>query len=310
MRGPHDRAAAGSVPAGAPAFRGALAERHFRYVALSPAVLLLLLIGAFPVGYNLVLSFQNQTMFSTDTSFAGLVNYRELLADARFWQSIGHTVIIAAVALPLQLVLGLAMAQLFAGDLPGRRLFTALLLLPVVLSPIVAGAAWRLFLDNAYGPVNQIIGWFAGHPVKLLWTVTDDLVYPTVILVEVWQHTPFVFLLSLAAILAVDRDQVEAAQIDGASGWVVFRRVILPAIAPVVSMVMLIRFVDIMRIFDMVLALTEGGPGRRTETLSLYTYVMGFQDFSLSYTGAVAFVTIALMSATLWLILGRMEAGR
>jgi multiple sugar transport system permease protein len=131
-----------------------------------------------------------------------------------------------------------------------------------------------------------------------------------VILVEVWQHTPFVFLLSLAAILAVDRDQVEAAQIDGASAWVVFRRVILPAIAPVVSMVMLIRFVDIMRIFDMVLALTEGGPGRRTETLSLYTYVMGFQDFSLSYTGAVAFVTIALMSATLWLILGRMEAGR
>jgi multiple sugar transport system permease protein len=86
--------------------------------------------------------------------------------------------------------------------------------------------------------------------------------------------------------------------------------VILPAIAPVVSMVMLIRFVDIMRIFDMVLALTEGGPGRRTETLSLYTYVLGFQDFSLSYTGAVAFVTIAGMSLVLWLILGRLEAGR
>ncbi|HWC05521.1 MAG TPA: sugar ABC transporter permease [Methylomirabilota bacterium] len=310
MCGPADPAGAGPGPAGVRAARGAFAERHFRYVALSPAVLLLLLIGAFPVGYNLVLSFQRQTMFSTDTSFAGLVNYRELLADARFWQSIGHTVVIAAVALPLQLGLGLAMAQLFAGDLPGRRLFTALLLLPVVVSPIVAGAAWRLFLDNAYGPVNQIIGWFAGRPVKLLWTVSEHLVYPTVILVEVWQHTPFVFLLCLAAILAVDKNQVEAAQIDGASGWVIFRRVVLPAIAPVVSMVMLIRFVDIMRIFDMVLALTEGGPGRRTETLSLYTYVLGFQDFSLSYTGAVAFVTIALMSTVLWLILGRLEGGR
>jgi multiple sugar transport system permease protein len=249
-------------------------------------------------------------MFSTDTSFAGLMNYRELLADARFWQSIGHTLIIAAAALPLQLGLGLAMALLFAGDLPGRRLFTALLLLPVVVSPIVAGASWRLFLDNAYGPVNQVLGWLVGRPVKLLWTVSEHLVYPTVILVEVWQHTPFVFLLSLAAILAVDRDQVDAARIDGASGWAVLRRVILPSIAPVVSMVMLIRFVDIMRIFDMVLALTEGGPGRRTETLSLYTYVLGFQDFSLSYTGAVAFVTIVLMSAVLWLILGRLEARR
>jgi multiple sugar transport system permease protein len=288
----------------------AFAERHFRYLALSPAVLLLLLIGAFPVGYNLVLSLQNQTMLSADTSFVGLLNYRELLADARFWESIGHTAIIAGVALPLQLVLGLGMAQLFAGDVPGRRLFVALLILPVVVSPIVAGAAWRLFLDNAFGPVNQILGWIVGHPVKLLWTVSASLVYPTVVLVEVWQHTPFVFLLCLAAILAVDRNQVEAAQIDGASGWVVFRRVVLPSIAPVVSMVMLIRFVDIMRIFDMVLALTEGGPGRRTETLSLYTYAMGFQDFSLSYTGAVAFVTIVLMTGLLWLVLGRLEGDR
>jgi multiple sugar transport system permease protein len=305
---PHPLARRGR--AGAPSRWAALAERHFPYLALSPAVLLLLLIGAFPAGYNLVLSLQNQSMLSTDTSFAGLTNYRELLGDARFWESIGHTAVIAAVALPLQLVLGLALAQLFAGDLPGRRLFVALLILPVVVSPIVAGASWRLFLDNAYGPVNQVLGWLAGHPVKLLWTVSEDLVYPTVILVEVWQHTPFVFLLSLAAILAVDRNLVEAAEIDGASGWVVFRRVVLPSIAPVVSMVMLIRFVDIMRIFDMVLALTEGGPGRRTETLSLYTYALGFQDFSLSYTGAVAFVTIVLMSAVLWVVLGRLESGR
>jgi multiple sugar transport system permease protein len=273
-------------------------------------VLLLLLVGAFPVAYNLVLSFQDQSMLSTDPSFAGLLNYRELLGDARFWESIGHTVVIAAVALPVQLVLGLGMAQLFAGDLPGRRVFIALLILPVVVSPIVAGAAWRLFLDNAYGPVNQILGWLAGRPVTLLWTVSEDLVYPTVILVEVWQHTPFVFLLSLAAILAVDRTLLEAAQIDGASGWVAFRRVVLPSIAPVVTMVMLIRFVDIMRIFDMVLALTEGGPGRRTETLSLYMYALGFQDFSLSYTGAVAFVTILMMSGALWLILGRLESAR
>lgn len=285
-------------------------ERRFGYIALSPAVALLLLVGAFPVIYNLVLSFQNQTMLDPDTSFSGWLNYQELLADDRFWEALGHTLLIAGVALPLQLVLGLAMAQLFAGRLPGKRIFVALLILPVVVSPIVAGAAWRLFLDTSFGPTNQIIGWFTAEPVELLWTLDPMLVYPTVIMVEVWQHTPFVFLLSLAAIMAVDRSMIEAAQIDGASAWTVFRRITLPTIAPVLSMVMLLRFVDIMRIFDMVLSLTGGGPGTRTETLSLYTYETGFQDFSLSYTGAIAFVTIFFMSVVLWFVLGRMESTR
>jgi multiple sugar transport system permease protein len=273
-------------------------------------VILLLVIGAFPVFYNLVLSLQNQTMLDPDTSFAGLMNYRLLLADDRFWEAIGHTLIIAGFSLPLQLILGLAMAHLFSGDFPGKRIFVALLILPVVVSPVVAGGGWRLFLDNSFGPVNQVIGWFVGHPVKLLWTVKAHLVFPTVIVVEVWQHTPFVFLLSLAALMAVDRSLIEAAEIDGASGWTIFRKIILPTITPVLSMVMLIRFVDIMRIFDMVLALTEGGPGTRTETLSLYTFAMGFKDFSLSYTGAIAFVTIIFLSAGVWWILGRMEVAR
>jgi multiple sugar transport system permease protein len=285
-------------------------ERHFRYIALSPAVILLLLIGAFPVGYNLVLSLQNQTMLNPDTSFAGFTNYKELLLDKRFLEAIGHTLIIACFSLPLQLSMGLAMAHLFAGDLPGRRFFVALLILPVVVSPVVAGAGWRLFLDNSFGPLNHLIGSLLGQPVKILWTVKAHLVYPTIILVEVWQHTPFVFLLSLAALMAVDRSLVEAAEIDGASGWTIFWKITLPSITPVLSMVMLIRLVDIMRIFDMVLALTEGGPGTRTETVSLYTYVMGFKDFSLSYTGAIAFVTIVFMSILVWFILGRMEVTR
>ncbi|MEZ5592789.1 MAG: sugar ABC transporter permease [Gammaproteobacteria bacterium] len=289
---------------------GGAGDRRFQYLALSPAIVLLLLIGAFPVIYNLVLSFQSQTMLDPDTSFAGLANYQELLSDNRFWGAISHTLIIAGFALPVQLVLGLLMAHLFVGELPGKRLFIALLILPVVIAPVVAGAAWRLFLDNSFGPVNAIISWFAGGPVKLLWTVDPTLVYPTIIIVEVWQHTPFVFLLSLAALLAVDRSQVEAAQIDGASGWTVFWWITLPAIMPVLGMVMLIRFIDIMRIFEMVLSLTEGGPGTRTETLSLYTYTTGFKDFSLSYTGAIAFVTIIMMSVVLWVILGRMERGR
>ena len=108
------------------------------------------------------------------------------------------------------------MAQLFLERMPGRQIFVSLLVLPTVISPIVAGATWRLLFDNRYGPINQILGWFAGEPVAALWTVNPNLVYPAIILCEIWQWTPFMFLILLAALSNVDRSLTEAAEIDGA----------------------------------------------------------------------------------------------
>ena len=284
--------------------------RGFKYWMILPAVLVILLIGLFPVIYTAMKSVQNVTMFDMDTSYNGFIHYKALLNDTRFWQALGHTVIFVAVALPIEFLLGLAMAYLFLDRMPGRPIFVTLLVLPVLVSPIVAGATWRLLFDNRYGPINQVLGWITGEEVTLLWTVDPNLVYPAILIAEVWQWTPFMFLLLWAALQNVDQSQVEAAELDGASWWRTFRLIVMPAIWPVVAIAVLIRALDLFRLFDVVWALTKGGPGTMTETISIYAYVQGFQQFETSYTAAMAFMIIVILAVTVTIILRNIEIDR
>jgi multiple sugar transport system permease protein len=285
-------------------------ERRFKYLVVAPAVLILLMVGIFPLIYSLVVSFQNITMTDSDTSFSGLLNYSRLFGDARLWQALWHTLIITAVALPLELVLGFLMAELFLDKMPGRSIFVALLVLPTVISPIVAGATWRLMFDVRFGPIGEILSLFAGEPVRILWTVNPLFVYPAIIICEVWQWTPFMFLLLLAALSQVDPSQLEAAELDGASYWRKLTAIVVPAITPVIAVAVLIRGLDLVRIFDIIWALTEGGPGSQSETISLYTYVQGFSQFETSYTAAIAFLIIVILSVIVTVALSRTELSR
>jgi len=293
----------------APAY-GTIGDRGFKYALIWPAVLILLLVGIFPLVYTLVVSFQNINMFEEDTSFRGLMQYAALFQDERLWKSILHTALITVIALPLELLFGLLMALLFLDRMPGRQIFVALLVLPVVISPVIAGAMWRLLLDNHFGPINQILGWIAGEPVTILWVVNPDFVYPSILIAEIWQWTPFMFLILLAALSNVDQSLVEAAEIDGASRWRIFWKIVLPAIWPVTAIALLIRGLDLVRIFDVVWALTKGGPGTMTETVSIYAYIQGFRQFETSYTGAIAFLIIVILSVLVILALKRMEISR
>ncbi len=286
------------------------ADRHFKYIVIAPAILVLLLVGLFPLIYSLVVSFQGLTMLDQDFSFQGLVHYAALFRDSRLWESLLHTLIFTAVALPIELVLGLLLAYLFLEKMPGRQIFIALLTLPVVISPIVSGATWRLLFDNRFGPINQIIGWFAGEPVPIIWIINPVTVYPAILICEIWQWTPFMFLILLAALSNVDKSQTEAAEIDGASFPAVFMRIVLPAIWPVMSIAILIRGLDLVRLFDIVWALTRGGPGTMTETISVYTYIQGFNQFETSYTAAIAFLVIVLLTVIVVWALKRMEIAR
>lgn len=301
--------AMGVRPGGAVA-AGLRTDRQFKYLIILPAVFILLFIGVFPLIYTLVASVQNITMLEEDTSFHGLLHYRHLFEDARLWESIGHTLLITGVALPVELGLGLLMAFLFVERLPGRPVFVALLVLPTLIAPVVAGATWRLLFDHRYGPINQVLGWIAGEPVPILWVIKPAYVYPAIFIAEIWQWTPFMFLLLLAALSNVDKSLTEAAEIDGASPLTVFRRIVLPAIWPVMAIALLIRGLDLIRIFDVVWALTQGGPGTMTETLSIYTYIQGFRQFETSYTGAIAFLVIVVLTVLVVWLLRRMEIDR
>ena len=293
-----------------PTGRGRMGARRFKYAIIAPAIFVLLLVGLFPLVYSLIVSFQGLTMLEQDTSFHGLENYARLFSDARLWKALLHTAIFTLIALPAELLLGLAMAYLFLDRMPGRQIFIALLLLPTVTSPIVAGATWRLLFDNRYGPINQVIGWFAGAPTPIIWLVNPNTVYPAILIAEIWQWTPFMFLILLAALSNVDKSQLEAAELDGARWWMTFPRIVLPAIWPVMAIAILIRGLDLVRLFDIVWGLTQGGPGTMTETISIYTYAIGFKQFETSYTAAMAFLVIAILTVIVTFALKRMEIAR
>ena len=277
---------------------------------VAPAMLVMLLVAVFPLIYLILVSFRGITMIDNSSDFVGFINYEAIVQDKRLWEAIWHTMVFLLIALPVELVLGLLMAQLFLDQLPGRQIMVGLLVLPVVISPIVAGAIWSLMFDNRFGPVNQVLGWIVGHDMPLLWTIKPELVYPAILVAEVWQWTPFMFLLLLAALSNVDKSQLEAASIDGAGYWRIFFSIVLPSIWPVMAIALLIRLLDLFRLFDIVWALTQGGPGTMTETISIFTYSQGFKQFETSYTAAVALMIVVFLSGVLMWALKRVELSR
>ena len=285
-------------------------QKLFARLLITPAMLVLLLVAVFPLIYMILVSFQGITMMDNSSDFAGLVNYRAIFKDQRLWEAVMHTLIFLAIALPLELFIGLAMAQLFLNKLPGRQIMIGLLVLPVVVSPVVAGAIWSLMFDNRFGPINQVLGWLFGQEMTILWTIKPELVYPAILIAEVWQWTPFMFLLLLAALANVDKSQLEAASIDGAGYWRIFFLIVLPSIWPVMAIALLIRLLDLFRLFDVVWALTQGGPGTMTETISIFTYNQGFRQFETSYTAAVALLIVVMLSVVLMWALKRVGLSR
>ena len=285
-------------------------ERPFKYLLIAPAIFVILLIGLYPLIKLAITSFQDISMFGENLSFQGWLNYARLFDDGRLWESLLHTIVFTAVALPIEVILGYMLAQLFLDNLPFKQTLVAIILLPTIISPIVAGSTWRLMFDQRFGPINQIISWFAGHEVKLLWTVESHLVWPAILIAEVWQWTPFMFLLLYAALSGVDREQLEAAQIDGASWWMTFRRIVLPAIMPVMFIAILIRALDLFRVFDVIWTMTGGGPGTATETISIYAYQMAFREFEISYSSAIAFLVIFILTVLVVALLRRVEVSR
>jgi multiple sugar transport system permease protein len=301
-------AAAASIAIGRPERAGRRTGPGFWFVA--PAVFLLILIGLLPFVWSVVVSLQNLAGANRTGSFVGFANYVKLWHDARLWPALGRTFVIMAVALPIQLVLGMLLALHFQQDRPLKKLFVALLVLPAVISPMVAGSMWRLMFDHKFGPVNQIVSWFTEKPVVLLWIVKAPLPFWAIIIAEIWQWTPFMFVILLAALANLDRDQLDAASLDGAGRFQSFWHIVLPAIWPVVVIALLIRGLDLFRIFDAVWQLTRGGPGNRTETLSVFMYIKGFQGFETSYIAALVVVLALLFSALVTAALRRVSLDR
>ncbi len=281
-------------------------ERRTPLLFVLPAVILLLGLGLFPFIYSFGISFTKWDLQDPVRSFVGLQNYINVFRDARMLNALRNTLIIMVFGVAMELALGLALAQTLVDYLPGKRFILPLLILPAVAAPIVVGFTWRMMYDATYGPIDHILGLIAGRPVPIVWLVNIKTVYPAILITEVWQWTPFMFLLMLAGLASVSPELHEAAQIDGGSGWQIFTRITLPVISPVIVVAVLFRALDIFKLFDIILPMTGGGPGTSTETASLYLYILGFKNFRLGYTAAASYIVLILFSILLTFLLRRL----
>jgi len=258
---------------------------------LAPAIAVLLALSIYPLIYSITISLQQGTAAGV---IWGLGNFTRLLSDNFFLTALAHTFVYAVSALTCEFLLGLGLALLLNKQIRGRGLFRASLLIPMMLPAVVVGVIWRLMLNPNFGAINETLKQLGINTASLTWTASPKLAMLSVIAVDVWQWTPFVFLVLLAGLQAIPQEPYEAALIDGSSRWQTFWHVTLPLLKPSILIVLLLRTMDLLRVFDQIFILTEGGPGFATETISLYIYRTAFRFFDFGYAAAMSFVLLAL----------------
>jgi len=266
-------------------------DQRLAYLFLAPAIAVLLSLSIYPLIYSLTVSLQVESPTGGRWS---LGNFQRLLSDNFFLSAMEHTFIYAACALICEFLLGLALALLLNHEIRGRGVFRAALLVPMMLPAVVVGVVWRLMLNPNFGAINGTLKGFGFNTEALTWTASPRLALLSVIVVDIWQWTPFVFLVLLAGLQAIPQEPYEAAKIDGSSQWQTFRYVTLPLLKPAILIALLLRTMDLLRVFDQIFILTEGGPGFATETISLYIYRAAFRFFDFGYAAAMSFVLLAI----------------
>ncbi len=265
---------------------------------LFPAVGILLLFTVFPFLFTLALTLSRVSLVGgLRLSFGGLTNWIRLATDDRFWNSLSNTVLIVAAAVTLELLLGLALALLMNRPLRGGGIFRTVFILPMTLAPIAIGYTWRMMYHETIGPLNALLD-MAGLP-SVAWTSDRHLAIFSIILTDVWHWTPFMFIVLLAGLQALPGEVIEAAELDGTSGWQLFRHIIFPMLVPTAVAVTLLRTLEAFKIVDEIFIITGGGPGVSTESLTLHAYYVGFLSFDLAYgaTIALALFLLVLVSA-------------
>jgi multiple sugar transport system permease protein len=260
---------------------------------MAPATLLLLVVLAYPIAYTIVISFAELDLGTFSPSdWVGWDNYQTVIEDDRFWNSLEVTGIYLALAMPLQMVLGFGIAFLINAEWKGRGVVRALFIIPMVVAPVVAGGVWRILLDPLWGFVNYLLG-LAGIPA-LDWLGNPGLAMLTVVIVDTWRWTPFVTLIATAALLSLPRDVFEAAEIDGANWWVTLRSITLPLLLPIIAAVFIVRWLGAVKMFDIALAATNGGPGRTTDVINLFIYEEAFRSLHFAESAAMAVITLVI----------------
>lgn len=268
------------------------------WVLLAPALLFVGAMALFPLGYSLILSFREWKLAKSSAAgdFVGLSNYANLLTDdPDFFEAIRVTgVFIAAdVLITVAVALGGALLLHRAGRL--NSLARTLLILPFVMSPALIGISFRFFLNAEYGVVAHVVGALVPAMKDTVWLADSTLSMAAVVASDVWHWAPYMTLVMLGGLASIPPETQEAARIDGASSWAVFRDVTWPQLMPVVSVVLILKTVFALKAFDTIYTLTNGGPGNSTKTLAYFVYEQGFNYYDMGYAAASAYLLTAVL---------------
>jgi multiple sugar transport system permease protein len=265
------------------------------YLLAGIPIILLFVLVAYPMIYNVSLSLHNYR----NGEFVGLHNFGKILDDPTFLASLKVTAVYIVLAVGVEILLGLGLALYIHRTIANatvRSLVYLLLIIPMVTPPIVAGVIARLIYTPNYGILNSALRGLGVIQKDILWLSTSGGAMFSVLSVDIWQWMPFVFLVCYAGLQAVPLDVAEAAKVDGAGGWNLFRLIELPYLKSLLVLLLIFRFTDTFRVFDHVLVLTAGGPGASTEFISVYLYRIAFKFFDLGYAAAIGFYVVIVAS--------------
>ena len=284
-----------------------------------PAQLLILFVAVFPLLMQLYLSFSDWTPLSgrswtlAHELWIGFWNYSDLFEDPRFWGALWRTMVVIGIAVPVEFLLGLGLATLFMQDFRGKKVLYSTLLVPMMIVPAVAGYMFFLLFQSD-GPINGLLSTLTGLDVSIRWLTDPDLAIFAVMIADIWQWTPLMFLILLAGLLGVPREQLTAATLLGASPWQRFRTIVLPKIKVIIVIALAIRVIEVFKIFDTLFIMTAGGPGTATETISVFFYKIMTLELAWSYVAAAGLVILIGLSilavAAMYFLPKPKEAGK
>ncbi|HHY49799.1 MAG TPA: sugar ABC transporter permease [Alphaproteobacteria bacterium] len=270
--------------------------RAIPYLLLLPAIVVILAVVLVPLLVSVWTSFTsyNLTRPATLFQFVGLRNYQRLLGNADFWWAFGRTIVFIAVALNLEMLLGLGLALLVNRITAGQRTLRTIMMFPMMFSPILVGFQFKYLFNDAVGLVNNALFDLGIISAPIPWLVDGTLAPLTIVVAEVWMSTSVFAILLLAGLMALPKEPVEAAKVDGCNGWQVFRHITLPFLMPFIYIAMTIRSLDVARAYDMVRIMTNGGPAGRTELLWTLMTRTGYNNSQMGMANAMGYVSILL----------------
>ncbi len=265
-----------------------ISDLLYSWLLIVPAMILILIFAIIPLAYAINVSFRFADLTSPRgvAEFVGLANYHFALEDDFFWSSVQRTLVFAVFAVAIEMILGIGLAFLLNSQRWFKGITRSLFILPLAVSPYAVGLIWRYMYHPDFGVYNQLMT-FVGLPEQN-WLSDPGLAMASIIAYDVWQWTPFVTLITLAGLQALPKEPFEAARLDNASPWRVLRTLTFPMLAPVLTLVLVLRAMDAVRLYDAVVSLTAGGPGTSTEVLTYYLYRLGLKYFRLDQASAMA----------------------